>query len=303
MKLKIAIVASILFSLSVIGQKSIDILTISGYYGFPQSYEETYDGKAAETGIMVSLVAPIKFSEKTIWYNNVNYFYWNVSNDETMPSDITNPIKVQGIMFSTGLYQKFANDNGIQLIITPRLMTDFKNVNISHFQLGGTVLYEKKYHDKLTMSFGALYNQEYFGAYFVPLVKLDWQFSDRWSISGLLPVHSKVKYTVNENFNFGINHFGLVTSYRLGDINYSGDYMERKSIDVGLFARHRISGNFHLEARFGYAFSRSYSQYAKDQKVSFSIPLVSFNDNRTKKNTTYKDGSYANLRVVYALPL
>lgn len=303
MKLKAAIIVSILFSLSVIGQKSIDILTVSGHYGFPQSNEETNQGKASEVGSMINLVAPIQFSEKTIWYNSVNYFYWNVANDETTPSDIANPIKVQGILFSTGLYQKFSNNNGIQLIITPRLMTDFKNVNSSHFQLGGTVFYEKKYHDNLTMSFGALYNQEYFGAYLVPLVKLDWQLSDRWSISGLIPVHAKVKYTLNDNFNLGINFFGLVTSYRLGDENYSEDYIVRKSIDVGLFARHRISGNFHVEGRFGYAFSRSYSQYAEDQKVGFSIPLVSFNDNRTEKSTTYRDGSYANLRVVYALPL
>ncbi len=297
------ITISICFSISLSGQEMLDILTISGRFGFPQSYDSIYNGKAKEYGAMANLVAPIKLSDKTIWYNSVNYIYFHVSNDEEMPKDIANPINLHGIILRTGLYQKFSRGRGIQVLFSPRLMSDFHNINSNHFQLGGMVLYEKKYSNKLKIGFGALYNQEYFGPYLTPLINLNWYLSNRWSIVGLLPVYAKIKYKINDNFNAGISHFGLTTSYRLGDSEYNGDYIERKSIDETLFGRYRITDNIYIEGRFGYSFGRSYAQYETDQKVDLSIPLISFGDDRTQKNISFHDGWIANLRLIYSISI
>ena len=153
------------------------------------------------------------------------------------------------------------------------------------------------------MGFGAMYNQEFFGPYLVPLVNLDWKMSERWSITGLFPVYGKIKYQVNERLSAGLSHFGLITTYRLGDQAYQGDYIERKSIDESLFARYRLVGNIYLEGRFGYALGRSYAQYEADQKVDFSLPLVGFGDNRVQKNISFHDGLIASIRFVYNVPI
>ena len=153
------------------------------------------------------------------------------------------------------------------------------------------------------MSFGAMYNQEFFGPYLVPLVNLDWQISERWSIAGLFPVYGKVKYQVNERLSTGLSHFGLITTYRLGDPEYEGDYIERKSIDETLFARYKLGGNFDVEARVGYALGRSYAQYEADQKVDFSLPLIGFGDDRVQKNVSFHDGAIASLRFIYSVPI
>jgi len=292
-----------LVSCGLRGQESLDILTVSGRVGVPQSYDSIYESKASEYGLMLSLVAPIEVNERSIWYNSVNYFYWHVNNDEDTPPEIVNPIDIHGIILRTGLYQKFSEDRGLQIFLAPRFMSDFNNVDIDHFQMGALVMYEKKYREGLKMGFGAMYNQEFFGPYLVPLVNLDWKISEKWSIVGLFPVYGKVKYQVNERFSAGWSHFGLITTYRLGGPEYQGDYIERKSIDESLFARYKLFGDIYVEGRIGYALGRSYAQYEADQKVDFSIPLVGFGDERVQKNVSFHDGVIASLRFVYSISL
>ena len=242
-------------------------------------------------------------NEKSIWYNSLNYFYFHVGNDEDTPTEIMNPIDIHGFILRTGLYHKFSKDRAVQIFFAPRFMSDFKNVNPDHFQLGALFLYEKKFREGLKMGFGAMYNQEFFGPYLVPLVNLDWKISERWSIVGLFPVYGKIKYKVNERLTAGWSHFGLITTYKLGDLAYQGDYIERKSIDESLFARYQLFGNMFLEGRFGYALGRSYAQYEADQKVDFSLPLVGFGDNRIQKNVSFHDGLIASVRFIYNVPI
>ncbi len=284
-------------------QETLDVLTLSGRYGFPQSYDSIYKSKANEYGAMAALVAPIKINEKSIWYNSVNYFYFHVGNEEDASPEIMNPIDLHGIILRTGLYQKFSKDRAIQLFFAPRFMTDFKNINADHFQMGALFLYEKKFREGLKMGFGAMYNQEFFGPNLVPLVNLDWQISERWSVTGLFPSYGKIKYKVNQRFSAGLSHFGLITTYRLGDPAYEGDYMERKSIDESLFARYQLFGNIYLEGRFGYALGRSYAQYEAGEKVDFTLPLVGFGDNRVQKNISFHDGLIASIRFIYNVPI
>jgi hypothetical protein len=290
-------------SVSIRSQETLDIVTLSGRYGFPQAYDSIYNGKAREYGAMAALVAPIQMNERSIWYNSVNYFYWHVGNDEDMPPELANPIDLHGIILRTGLYQKLSKDRAFQLFVAPRLMSDFKNINSDHFQMGAMFIYEKKYRDGLKMGFGAMFNQEFFGPNLVPLINLDWHISERWSFVGLLPIYLKIKYKVNNRLTAGLSHFGIITSYRLGDPDYDGDYMERKSIDESLFARYQLVGNLFIEGRFGYAFGRSYAQYEKDQKVNFSLPLIRFGDNRVQKNVSFHSGLIASIRFVYSVPI
>lgn len=303
MKYLMLFVLGISFSVSLFAQKTFDLFTLSGRFGFPQPYESVYTGKATEFGSMVNLAAPIDLSENLMWYSSLNYFYWNVSNDETMPTEISNPINIHGFILRTGLIKKFSNDRELQLLFAPRLMSDLNNISSDHFQFGGVAMYKKKYSNKLTMAFGAMYNQELFGPYLVPLIDVDWQLSERWSITGLLPVYSKIKYKINERFNAGIAHFGLITSYKLGAPENNDDYIQRESIDLTVFARHQIVGDLYVEGRFGRALGRSYAQYAADQKVDFSLPLVGFGDDRIQKGVNFNSGWIAELRLVYSVPV
>jgi hypothetical protein len=292
---------------SVAAQETLDILTVSGHFGKPQPFEaeSPYKGETTEKGAMVNLVVPIVLNEKQIWYNSVNYMQWNVDNNINITDNIANPIKIHGLILRSGLIQKLSNGNSIQVLFSPRLMTDFRNIDSKHFQFGGTFIYEKVYHERLKIGYGILYNQETFGPNVVPLVNLEWKISERWSMTGLLPIYSKVKYKVSEKLNVGIHHFGLVTSYRLGEEAYQNDYIERRSIDLGLFARYNIVSGIHIEGRYGYSFGRSYAQYNQDDKIDLALPLATIGDDRTQLNESlnFSNGAYAHVRLVYAIKI
>ena len=288
-------------------QNTIDLLTISGRYGFPKAFDAPYQNeKATETGAMVNLKIPVKLSEKTIWFNNFTYTYSAVNNAfASKPGDaVMSPIGLNALILQTGLVQRIDDRRAFQLLFVPRYMTDFVSPTSKAWQLGAIALYEQKFNEKLTMRFGAMYNQELGGPLLVPLVDVNWQINSRWSVSGLAPIYLKVNYKVSERFVAGFSHFGLITSYELSDPNYLGDYMERTSIDLTLFGRWKMVGNWHLEGRIGYAIGRNYAQYAAEDQVDLRISLIKIGDNRGEPlNVAFADGPIASLRLVYSLPL
>jgi hypothetical protein len=292
---------SVVFGFSLHAQErgTKDIISLSGRYGLPQDYKETYDGKATEYGMLNALTAGFKLAPRTMFAINFNHFYFNVQDEAEMPDDIASPIKISGFILRVGIIQQFNNGGKLQLLIAPRLMSDFQNLDGNSFQIGGVASYQNDLNEDLNLGFGAMYNQELFGPYMVPLFLLDWQASERWYIEGMIPVTLKVHYRVNEGLDVGFNHFGLITSYYLGDEDYAGDYMERQSIDLSLFARQRLYKNFFIEGMVGRTFGRSYEQYDGDDKISFGLPLVSFGDDRTAKNVTFNDGMIFTLKLIF----
>ena len=284
-------------------QESIDLLTLSGRYGIPQGLEEDLPGKATETGALVNLKVPVVFSDKTIWYSELSYVWSHVEFDREMPEGTADPINLNGFILQTGLVQTIDETRKIHFLFIPRHMSDFHPTGSDAWQFGAVGLFEKRFNDRLMMRFGALYNNEFFGPFVQAYVYLDWKISDKWTIFGLFPTWAKVNYQATERLSLGFSEFGLITSYRLGTPVYKGDYIERRSIDLTLFARYRLFGNFHAEGRAGYAMSREYGQYGKDDKVDFRFSIITFGDDRIRKNVLFNSGPILNLRLVYNLPL
>ena len=292
-----------LVSFITFGQQSIDLVTLSGRYGFPQDYLNTYQEKATEVAALANLKFAIEAGSSTIWYNDLSYLYSQVTSDNAMSDSLANPIRLHGFILQTGAIRKFSNDRAVHILFVPRFMTDFEHVTSKTWQFGGIFLFEKRYSRKLMLRYGALYNQELFGPNLVPLVSIDWQFGNKWSLTGMFPISLKLSYHFSENLAAGFSHFGLTTTYLLGNPDYQGDYIERTSIDLNLFARQRIAGNLHLEARLGYTLNRKYAQYSADEKLDFRFVIFNVGDNRVQKNVNFKNGPIANLRLIYNLPI
>ncbi len=289
----------LLVSVPLFSQRTIDAVTLSGRFGLPQPYDDTYSETASDNGAYLGLTYGKVIAKKTMAVISLNHFYFNVQGDPTIPAGIANPIILNGTILRAGIYRKFNNGHAIQLLAAPRYMSDYKSPDKNSFQMGALAMYEKDFREELLMGFGAMVNKEIFGLYMVPIVNLDWKVNSRWSVIGMLPVYAKINYNINENLVAGFSHFGLVTSYYLGDEAYTGDYIERQSIDLSLFARHRLFGNIFVEGRIGRSFGRSYEQYAGDQTIDLGIPLVYFGDNRTVKNVAFGDGMLFDIRLVY----
>jgi len=301
MNRSLATLSLLVFAVSLHAQErgTRDIISLSGRYALPQEYKDTYEGKAAETGMLNSLLVAFKLAPQTRFALSVNHFYFHVEDEAEMPYGIASPININGIIVRTGLVQNFNNGGEMRLFVVPRLMSDFQNLDGNSMQWGALASYQNDLNSDLNLGFGAMFNMELFGPYLVPIFLLDWQVSERWYLEGMIPVTFKAHYRLNEGLDVGFNHFGLITSYYLGDEEYAGDYMERQSIDLSLFARQRIYKNFFVEGMVGRTFGRGYRQYAGDQTVSFAIPLVTFGDERIARNTTFNDGMIFTLKLIF----
>lgn len=303
MKRFIFFLLAVSLCISHLAQNSIDLLTVAGHYSLPRSYEGDLPEKGREHIWNMNLKMPVVLSEKNTWYNEISYYNFRVNSDNEVPSNTAHQFNLHGVILQTGLFHRLNENQGLILLFIPRLMGDFEQIDTEHFQFGGIALYEKRFSESLTMRFGGSFNQELFGPFVVPLVYLNWQLSDKWNIAGLLPVYAKANYRVNDDLVAGFHYFGLVTTYRLGQRNYAGDYIERRSIDLSLFARHRIAGNLHFEMRAGIALGRDYRQYGENDKVDFALPLVSFGDDRMQRNISFNGGPFIRGQLVYNLPL
>lgn len=297
--------SAILVSFLSQAQNSIDLLTISGFYGAPAGYIDSLNGKTTESGTLVNLKVPVVLGEKTTWYNDLIYMGFNVTTDlNPEPSDFLTSMRLHAFILQTGIVRKIDEKNAFQLLFVPRFNSDFNGQRDKNtLQLGAIGLYEHRYSDNLLMRFGALYNNELFGTLLTPLVYLDWKMGPRWNMVGLMPISLKINYKVNERITAGYSHFAFITTYRLGQEEFKDEYVERNSIDETLFVRYRLAGNFHLECRVGYSIGRVYQQYAADDKMDFRLAILGFGDDRVQKNVDFDNGPIANLRLVYNLPL
>jgi hypothetical protein len=298
--------AALLAATSNYAQNSIDLLTISGFYGSPQPFLDTLaSNKAQESGMLVNLKVPVVLSDKTTWYSDLTYMGFNVTTDlNPEPTEFLTSMRLHAFLLQTGIVRKIDEKNGFQLLLVPRFNSDFKGPrDMNTLQMGAIGLYEHRYSEKLLMRFGALYNNELFGPLLTPLVYVDWKMSPRWSMVGLMPISLKVNYKVNDRITAGYSHFGFITSYRLGQEEFKDNYIERSSIDETLFLRWKVFGNFHLEGRIGYSLGRVYQQYEGDEKMDFRLSILGFGDEREQKNVDFNNGPIANLRLVYNLPL
>lgn len=309
MKRNLSILVLMSMAALLCAQETIDILSLTGRYGIPGDYKDgAYSGGATEWGSVNSFTAGFNVGKTSMIGINLNHFYFNLQGapDPEFPGGLANPVVINGIILRTGLVQDLGNGRTLQLLVAPRLMSDFKNLDGRSFMFGGVASYKKKYRDELTVGFGAMYNTELFGPYLVPILDLYWKPAQKWTIKGMIPITARIEYAVNDNMTAGFNHFGLITTYALGNENYDGDYLERQSIDLSLFLKHRLAGNIFVEGMAGLAVGRKYVQYGGDEKVSFGIPLVTFGDDRVVKedpiDTGFNDGLILTLKLIYSIP-
>lgn len=296
------LVLMLVYTAAVLAQNSIDILTISTQFGTPAAYNNhTYSEKASESIYNVNLKLPIVFKNKNIWYNDINYFNFQFNNNNTMDAAIYNPVKVQALILQTGYIHKLDDSHALYFLFAPRLMGDFQGINGDNVQLGGIVMYEKKYSENLTMRFGAQYNQEMGGPYAIPLVYLDWKVAEKWRINGMLPIYSKINYLASEKTTLGFHFIGTLMSFKLNDAAYNTDYIERNAIDLSLFANYKITKNIHAELRGGYALDRTYEQYNTSDQWGFGTAAMAFGDDRTLLNNEFGSFGFVYFRLAYSV--
>jgi hypothetical protein len=252
---------------------------------------------------MTNLSVPIVLKDSSIWFTSIDYQYFSTTN-EYLASTV-DPIKqfhLNGFMLRTGYVYRIDAKRSLQILFVPRSMADVSASFSNSIQLGGMLMYEKVKNKDYTWRVGAIYNNEFFGTYIVPIFYLDWNMTSKIKVKGLLPIYGKIYMEPNDNVDVGLHFIGLTTSHRINQPGYENAYVERKTIDISAFGNFHLFDNIFMEARAGYTISRDYGLYAEDDKVDISFPLVNIGD-RTRLNEEFGGGAFVHLRLIYSIPV
>lgn len=300
MKTLLTLLFVVVFSTLAFTQNRFDLFYVEGNYNFLSS-PETEVNKNFEKYIMSNISIPIVFKDSSVWFTSLDYQNFSVNGDYSaaMPMEELN---LHGFILRTGYIYKFNSSKSLQILFAPRFMSDFNASFANSFQPGAMVMYENVKSENLTWRAGVMYNQEFFGPYIVPVVYLDWDITSKLKFSGLLPVYGKLFLHPSENLSYGLHFIGLTTSYRINETNYENYYVDRRSVDVSLFANVHVWNNFFLEGRAGYSLMKDYGLYAENDKMDFALPLVNIGDERTRKNVKVNGSPFIRLRLIYSIP-
>ncbi|NOQ26908.1 MAG: hypothetical protein GQ564_16225 [Bacteroidales bacterium] len=306
MKTLITTILILFATVTIFAQNRFDVFYVAGNYNFMNTTPVNVD-KNYESAIMANLKIPIVFKDSSIWYTSIDYQNFSMFNEYTIPDggpvSIYDKFNLHGFILRTGYIHKFNEKQSLQILFAPRFMGDFNASFSKSLQLGGILMYEKVKSENYTWRVGVLYNQEFFGAYIVPVYYLDWNVTSKIKIKGLLPVYGKIYMQPSEKLSYGLHFIGLTTSYRINEPDFENYYVDRRSIDVSAFTNVNLFDNVFMEARAGYSLSRDYGLFAENDKIDLGLPLVNIGDDRTRVNNEFDGSPFIHIRLIYSIPV
>jgi len=185
------------------------------YQHFPDQPYADDSGKGIHSDLSeATLFLPLELKNKDVVLVNADATHLKFSTDGTTSS-----------LYSTSLAVGFDHGwkNGkwrTTAMFIPKINSDFKENSSDGFQAGGFVLFNYKKNDHLKYHFGAYYNREFFGDYFIPLLGIEWKINDRMNLFGDLPSTMNLEYRFGKKVYGGAAFQSVISSYRLSDGNY-----------------------------------------------------------------------------------
>lgn len=182
----------------------------------------------------LNIFLPIKAKNENIFLVGVSYGRLSFE----LKGDNNPDINLSATSIQLGMVKKWNDKWRTLALIIPKISSDFGELSVKDYQLGGTMLMTKTVNNTFSYKFGLYYNREFFGHFFIPLIGVEWKLNDRVNIFGVLPGNMNMEYRLKENFYSGIAYKSLTTSYRLSE------KMQNKYIRDG----HKIWGHNQLKA-------------------------------------------------------
>jgi len=180
------------------------------------------------TSIFLNL--PIQIDSDYIVLNPVYENYRLDISSETDPLDLT------AVYVPLAWVHQFKSSRwSTTAMVIPRLSSDLsKPVDGNDYQVGGIALATWKKKETLKYSFGAYYNSEFFGPYFIPLLGIDWNITNKLNLFGTLPINLNLEYKLNKTIHAGFGLNLLTNSYRIEDKDFLriDDYNAKFILDI-----------------------------------------------------------------------
>tara|TARA_B110000037_G_scaffold97504_1_gene114281 strand:- start:3927 stop:4838 length:912 start_codon:yes stop_codon:yes gene_type:complete len=297
----------IIFFLFTIGstafaQNSIDLANIY-WRTSPGNSAEDLNLKRNFNVCVADAKLPIVLNDDNVFILGLEYQY----NTITIQDDVFGgalDYEFASTMLQLGLEHKWNAKHKMLFMAIPRFNTDFSDVNLSHFQLGGLALGTTSRSEKFDWKYGLYYNGELFGPMFVPLFGFNWAINDKWRLKTVIPINLELSCQASDWFRGGLRFDGVNGSYKISPSIFSSDqHLDKADNNVWAFTEFNLVKNiwFHLKA--GASVLRKYRFYDDSDKLDFKLGPVNIGDDRPTTNSLIENGWSFEARFIYRLPL
>ncbi len=198
-----------------------------------------------------------------------------------------------------------------QYLLIPKTTGRLDNINNKNSQLAALALVKQKKKQNLFLRYGAYYNSEIFGPFFVPLLGIWYRSPNKkFEMNWTLPVWADMNYTWKPWLTTGFNFQSFVRSYYAPNYysNFGAkplnsgspdNYMVKASNEIFLYTQFNIKKSFIIQAKVGQSIGRKFKHYNYGDNVDWGFSAFRFGDNRKQLNPNLKDGLIFQVRLIY----
>jgi hypothetical protein len=212
-----------------------------------------------------------------------SYFLFNPMWDQrwVQQTEASREYAVQGLITWFSYGRNFGKNWTVQVSAIPRWTGEASLQFSEGFQMGGAVLVTRKIRPGLKYQFGAYYNKELFGHFFLPLLGIDWKINDQMNLFGVLPGYLTYEHRLGKKFSWGANFRTFTTSYRLetNGIANADDYLRVQDNQVGIYSDFYLAPKIVLNVEAGHTAMRRIATGIEGKGDKNTEHIVSERDN------------------------
>lgn len=246
----------------------------------------------------------------------------NLDADLTLPIELNEKYAIiTGIDFSNNNLQLFpeANFNNLYLtrikagvnithsehwsgtyILLPKISSDYVNLSMEDFYIGGVAVLKYKKRNNLTYKFGLYASNEAFGLFISPLIGLYYLSpNSRFETNLYLPNDADFNYKLSDRNKVGIDFVARGKSFKLTTEGVRSIYAENNSLEFSSYLQNNsLIKNVLIRLKVGFS-TNSFEVYPIDEKIAFATSLFKFGDNRTQLNTNLSSSPFVKMEAIY----
>ncbi|MAZ38155.1 MAG: hypothetical protein CL842_11950 [Crocinitomicaceae bacterium] len=298
----------ILISFNGFGQDYVDLFRVQ-YSGTPLNNYKPDSVSSSGSNIEelgVDLTLPIKLNEKFVIITGYSFDQLEVLPFPQYQTGAEWHYRMHSL--KAGLSWQHNDTWSGQYLLIPKTTGRLDIINNKNSQLAALALIKQKKKENLFLRYGAYYNSEIFGPFFVPLLGIWYRSPNKkFEMNWTLPVWADMNYTWKSWFTTGLNFQSFVRSFYAPNYysNYGSNsgspdhYMVKASNETFLYTQFNIKRSFIIQTKVGHSIGRSFRHYNDGDNVDWGFSAFRFGDNRTQLNPDLKDGLIFQIRLIY----
>ncbi|MEZ4923542.1 MAG: DUF6268 family outer membrane beta-barrel protein [Crocinitomicaceae bacterium] len=290
------------------GQNWVDLANVYWRTSPASDFDNIGDYKRNFNMYVVDAKAPVVLGDNNVLIFGLEYQYNSITSNTPLYSDYY----FTSIMLQLGWEHNWNDKSKMLFMAIPRLQTDFNDVGISHFQMGGIALGTTKRSERFDWRYGLYYNGEFFGPMFVPLFGFNWKMNEKWLLRVVVPLNLELAFVPGTKFRTGLRFDGVNASYMYqfnsGTPFATNRYIDKADNNVWLFGEFTPGANLWFHFRAGHSVLRKYRFFTPGDKMDVKLGPVNIGDDRNFDDPKavplqLKNGWSFEARMIYRLPL